>query len=215
MAISHSFCPLCQHQSPLFYDFKQRRYYQCGFCSAVFMDRNLWPDIQAEKTRYLEHLNEVSDLRFQHFVSPITNAVQNDYNFSHKGLDFGAGHAPVITHVLTQAGYQIEAYDPLFINTEECLNQQYDYVTSCEVIEHFHQPAKSFALLKHLLKPSARLYCMTELFHEGIDFHQWNYKNDPTHVFMYHRNTISYISERYGFLKSDINGRLVTFTQTQ
>ena len=40
------------------------------------MDPALWPDRQAEQSRYLEHLNDVEDKRFQHFVSPITQAVQ-------------------------------------------------------------------------------------------------------------------------------------------
>lgn len=206
-------CPLCRHSAALFYDFKQRFYYQCGFCQAVIKDPKAWPGRDEEKGRYLEHLNDVGDKRFQQFVTPLTNQIQHFFNRDHQGLDFGAGHAPVITHVLKQQGFDIEAYDPLFFDKPDLLDRQYDYICSCEVIEHFHQPAQSLALLARLLKPSGKLFCMTELYHEGIDFHRWNYKNDPTHVFIYHRNTISYISEKYGFIGYEIAGRLITFSR--
>ncbi len=204
-------CPLCQHQASVFYQFKQRLYHQCDFCYGVFMDPVLWPDRAAEQSRYLEHLNDVADKRFQQFVSPIVHQVQQYYQPEHHGLDFGAGHAPVITHVLQELGFTITAYDPLFFNDPSLLTQTYDYICSCEVIEHFHHPAQSFALLRKCIKPGGRLLCMTEIYHEGIDFHRWNYKNDPTHVFMYHRNTISYIADKYKFKQARIDGRLITF----
>lgn len=204
-------CPLCQHQAGLFYQFKKRLYHQCQFCYGIFMDPALWPDREAEQRRYLEHLNDVEDSRFQRFVAPITELVQQLFQSHQQGLDFGAGHAPVITHVLQKAGFAIAAYDPLFFNDDALLEQRYDYICSCEVIEHFHHPAQSFAQLRNLLKPGGRLFCMTEIYHEGIDFHRWNYKNDPTHVFMYHRNTVSYIADKYGFKKAGIEGRLIQF----
>lgn len=205
-------CPLCRHEAALFYDFKQRFYYQCGFCYAIIKDPSSWPDRDTEKNRYLEHLNEVTDSRFQDFVSPITDSVKQDFTSASRGLDFGAGHAPVITHVLEQAGYKIDAYDPLFFPKPQLLQTTYDYICSCEVIEHFHHPAESFALLRRLLNPGGRLLCMTELYHEGIDFHRWNYKNDPTHVFMYHRNTISYLADKFIFSGFNVKDRLVAFS---
>jgi 2-polyprenyl-3-methyl-5-hydroxy-6-metoxy-1,4-benzoquinol methylase len=206
-------CPLCQHHTTVFYQFKQRLYHQCGFCQAIVMDKSLWPEQAAEKARYLEHLNEVEDTRFQQFVSPITNHVLNDFPAEAKGLDFGAGHAPIITHVLHNQGYDIQPYDPLFFNQPELLEQQYDYICSCEVIEHFHNPEESFSLLNSLLKEQSKLFCMTELYHEGINFHTWNYKNDPTHVFIYHRNTMSYLANRFGFQRAEITGRLIVFSR--
>lgn len=205
-------CPLCQHSASVFYSFKQRLYYQCGFCQAIIRDPASWPSREEEKSRYLEHLNEVEDRRFQQFVAPLTELVQAQFSTQQQGLDFGAGHAPVITHVLSQQGFDIQPYDPLFADDTALLQRQYDYICSCEVIEHFHQPAQSFALLRAMLKPTAQLLCMTELYHEGIDFHRWNYKNDPTHVFIYHRNTISYIADKYNFSSHHIDGRLLVFS---
>ncbi|WP_438971649.1 class I SAM-dependent methyltransferase [Methylophaga sp.] len=176
------------------------------------MDKALWPDRNTEKARYLEHHNVVEDPRFQAFVAPITQHIFHYFSPQHTGLDFGAGHAPVISHVLQKKGYNVASFDPLFFNEQRLLNRTYDYICSCEVIEHFHHPADSFALLRTLLNPQGQLLCMTEIYHEGIDFHQWNYKNDPTHVFMYHRKTLSYIADRYGFKKPVIDGRFVVFS---
>ena len=184
-------CPLCQHTAKLFYDFRQRFFYQCDYCRAMIRDPATWPDREQEKKRYLEHLNDVEDPRFQRFVKPLTDSVRQSFG----------------------QGFDIEAYDPLFFNRPELLQQQYDYICSCEVIEHFHHPAQSLSLLLQLLKPSAQLFCMTELFDDSIDFHRWNYKNDPTHVFIYHRKTIAYIAEKYGFSSFSVAGRLISFSR--
>lgn len=205
-------CPLCLHQGTEFYRYKSRLFHQCEYCHGIFMDRALWPDTETEKARYLEHNNDVADPRYQQFVSPITDAVSRDFTRDHTGLDFGAGHAPIVTHVLTAKGYQLTAYDPLFFADSSLLQGHYDFIASCEVIEHFHQPRREFTLLKNMLKPGGRLYCMTECYDESIDFHQWQYKNDPTHVFIYHQDSLAYIQQQFGFsdwLKAD---RLVIFS---
>ena len=160
----------------------------------------------------MTHNNDVDDIGYQQFVSPITSAVMNDYSSEHKGLDFGAGTGPVISKVLTDNQFNIKAYDPFFHNHSQLLNETYDFIACCEVIEHFYAPSKEFSLLKSLLKPNGRLYCMTDIYHENIDFHDWYYKNDPTHVFFYQQQSFVYIKEEYGFSDVFIDGRLITFT---
>ena len=56
-----------------------------------------------------------------------------------------------------------------------------------------------------------KLYCMTDLYDKSINFHKWYYKNDSTHVFIYHKNTIHWIKEKFGFSNVTIEGRLITF----
>lgn len=204
-------CPLCKSESTIFYQFKKRLYHQCNNCNGIFVDPSLILDREAEQARYKEHNNDVNDKRFQKFVSPITSAVMRDYQPVHKGLDFGAGTAAVITKVLKDNSFQIQEYDPFFHNHPQLLNETYDYLTACEVIEHFHDPVKEFILLKKLMKPDARLYCMTFLFDEKIDFHNWNYKDDHTHVFIYHRKSIDWIKATIGFSDVRVEERLITF----
>ena len=157
------------------------------------------------------HNNDVNDVGYQQFVSPITSAVLNDYSSEHKGLDFGAGTGSVISKILTDDQLHIKAYDPFFHNDTSLLDKTYDFIVSCEVIEHFYTPDKEFQLLKSLLKPNGRLYCMTDIYHEDINFHDWYYKNDATHVFFYHKQSLNYIKEKFGFRDVAIDGRLITY----
>ena len=205
-------CPLCQSQSTVFYQFKQRLYHQCTICSGIFVDEGLRLARVAEKLRYEEHNNDVNDRNYQQFVSPITKAILNNHTRKNTGLDFGAGTGPVISKILRDYNYSILQYDPLFDNDPELLTEKYDYIACCEVMEHFHNPKKEFILLKKLLKKEGRLYCMTDIYEASIDFHNWYYKNDPTHVFIYQKHTIHWIQQEFGFLNVTIADRLITFS---
>jgi SAM-dependent methyltransferase len=206
-------CPLCADNGTIFYQFKKKLFHQCSNCSGIFMDPTNHPTPEKEKLRYEEHNNDTEDKGYQNFVSPITKAILKDFEPRHKGLDFGAGTAPVISKILTDHNFQIKQYDPYFHSDTELLKTQYDYIACCEVIEHFNNPYKEFKLLKNLLLPHGKLYCMTDLYDESIDFHKWYYKNDQTHVFIYHEKTIEWIKEEFNFSEATINGRLVTFSR--
>jgi len=205
-------CPLCQNPAEVFYHFKERLYYQCVNCKGIFVDLTLLPNIEQERARYQEHNNDVNDLNYQQFVSPITKAIQRDFTSRHKGLDFGAGTGPVISKVLADNRFTIKKYDPLFHNNAKLLDGKYDYIACCEVIEHFHNPKNEFHRLKNLLQKKGKLYCMTDLYNSSVDFHLWYYKNDPTHVFIYQQKTLKWIQQEFGFSNIDFKGRLVTFS---
>ena len=200
-------CPLCQHIGTPFED---GAFLQCPECLGLFRPPDAWPSAHEEKARYEEHNNDVHDKRYQTFVSPIVDAVRHHHGPQDAGLDFGSGTAPVIAHVLGQEGYNVACYDPFFAPYPALLDKTYDYIVCCEVIEHFHDPAAEFARLRRLLRSGGRLYCMTMLHDDGIDFQNWHYRRDPTHVFIYRRETLRWIGARYGFSKVRIEGRLIT-----
>lgn len=176
------------------------------------MDKNLRFDSVAEKSRYEEHINDVEDNGYQKFVSPITVAILNDFSTSDKGLDFGAGTGPVISKLLNESNFSIKLYDPFFHNYPKLLDNKYNYIVCCEVMEHFFYPKKEFELLQNLLQPNGKLYCMTDLWDKSIDFHKWYYKNDQTHVFIYTKETIYWIQKELNFSNVTIDGRLVVFS---
>lgn len=175
------------------------------------MDESLIPDFETEKQRYLSHNNDIEDIHYQQFVSPIVEAVLGDFPPDNKGLDFGAGTGPVISKMLTDKNYDIKLYDPFFHNYPLLLEEHFDYIVCCEVIEHFHQPLKEFQLLKKILNRPGVLYCMTSLYHPGINFHSWFYKNDLTHVFIYQEETLEWIQHEIGFTKLMLNKNLIKF----
>jgi len=53
---------------------------------------------------------------------------------------------------------------------------------------------------------------MTDIYHDDINFHDWYYKNDATHVFFYHPQSLKYIKEKFGFSDVSIDGRLITYS---
>jgi 2-polyprenyl-3-methyl-5-hydroxy-6-metoxy-1,4-benzoquinol methylase len=166
---------------------------------------------EQEKSRYLEHNNDVHDIRYQDFVKPIIRAVKNTFNSNNVGLDYGCGTGPVITKLLRDLNYNITTFDPFFDNNLMALKTTYNFIVCCEVIEHFHSPLKEFLLLKSLLKQAGKIYCMTELYNENIDFDKWYYKNDDTHVIFYQKNTFEWIKEKLNFSKVSCSDRLVIF----
>lgn len=212
MTINQEPCRLCQAPTNFYIESRGRTFLQCSCCQSVQVATQQLPDAEREKALYLTHNNDVDDLRYQAFVSPVTRAILAEQSTDKTGLDFGAGPGPVISHQLTQQCYEITLYDPLFHNNINALNDKYDFIISCEVIEHFHQPALEFARLRALLKPGGSLYCMTELFSETIDFANWYYKNDPTHVFFYHVDCLPQMAQRFGFSQCRQDGRLVVFS---
>jgi hypothetical protein len=205
-------CPLCNGISSHFYQYKQQQYYQCSNCFGIFVDKKRLPGSETELLRYQKHNNNINDYRYQKFVSPITSAIMRDFTQNDTGLDFGAGTGPVISKILKDNSFNIKLYDPFFHNYPNLLEKQYDYIAACEVIEHFHNPKKEFSLLRNLLCQDGKLYCMTNVYNENIDFHTWDYKNDFTHVFIYHKNTILYIKEEFGFSDVTIKDRLITYS---
>ena len=184
----------------------------CSECYGLFRPVRHLPSLEQERARYETHNNDVDDPRYQAFVSPIVSAVGRDFGPQHSGLDFGAGTGPVISKLLRDKGYQIASYDPLFHNRPALLDDSYDYIVCCEVIEHFHSPDREFHLLKRLLKPNGRLYCMTHLYHIEIDLVDWYYTKDPTHVFIYQPKTLGWIRRHYGFSSCIVQDRLVVLS---
>ncbi len=202
-------CRLCGSTSRLFSKERDRVYYSCKNCSAVFMSPASFVRIEDEKKRYTEHNNDVEDSGYQKFVQPIVLGVQQEYGKEQRGLDFGSGTGPVVTKLLTDIGYKLELYDPFFCDRKEVLLQKYDFIVCCEVIEHFRFPYKEFKLLRSLLNPGGTLYCMTDLYSEDINFKRWYYKDDPTHVFFYHKDTFNWIKSEFRFSFLKVDSRLV------
>jgi hypothetical protein len=189
-------CPLCGYPSFIFYRNDPKTYFQCSECRGIFLERNSLPGQTEERARYTEHNNDVEDIKYQNFVSPIVSGILRNYRPHHSGLDFGAGTGPVISKLLHDKEYQIAQYDPFFHNYPQLLYNRYDYIACCEVIEHFHHPGREFERLKSILNNDGRLFCMTSIYQPETDFKNWLYRFDPTHVFFCQPKTLEYICEK-------------------
>lgn len=57
------FFSLCNHSSVAFFATKSHQYYSCDHCKGIFMSDDDLPTMHDEVTRYLEHNNDISDVR--------------------------------------------------------------------------------------------------------------------------------------------------------
>lgn len=206
-------CSLCSEKMIFFYATHHKEYYFCTNCVSISLDKDKRLSAENEKKHYENHENDVNDLRYQKFVSPIVNGILQDFSTKHKGLDFGSGTGPVITKMLTDKNYEINTFDFYFDNNQEVLKKSYDYIACCEVVEHFFNPKKEFELLFDMLKKGGKLYCMTEMYSMSSNFDTWYYKTDPTHVFFYSKKTFEWIRKEFGFSDVTFDGRLIVLTK--
>lgn len=204
-------CVLCADPTDLSFVVDQKKYYHCQQCGAIFLDAQHYLCPSEEKRRYEQHNNDVHDRKYQQFVEPMVRRIQEQFTPHHRGLDFGAGQGPVVAKLLMDQGFSVRLYDPFFLNDKEALQEQYDYIVCCEVIEHFFSPAKEFQLLRSLLKERGALFCKTELLRDDVDFSRWYYKNDPTHVFFYRPKTLLWIQQHFNFSYWNIHEGVICF----
>lgn len=199
-------CPLCS--TPL--DSKiDAFYFECATCHAFVKDANFYISNENEKKRYESHNNDVEDIRYQNFTSPITNAILERFTPIHLGLDYGCGTGPVITKMLQEKNYQVQLYDPFFFPSLDYLKFTYDYIFSCEVFEHFNNPKAEIEKLIGLLKANGLLLIMTHLYDGKIPFEKWYYRNDPTHIFIYTKKTMKFIAKQFELEVIEMNNRFI------
>lgn len=205
-------CPLCNGNSSHYYKHKERDFLQCHNCSSIFLHPKDYLTPEAEEAHYQHHNNNPEDTAYQNFVRPVIDKILEDFEPEHTGLDFGSGTGSPIVKLLEDNGYNITQYDLYFHNDPQVLQQQYNYIAASEVAEHFKEPYKEFKLLRGLLNPNGKLYIMTELWRDDRDFGTWYYKNDHTHVFLYHPDAFEWIKHEFGFKGVQIEKRVVTLS---
>jgi len=206
-------CPLCGDKSLKKNKDYLNHFFLCPTCKGIFREPNQFLNAVEEKKRYLHHRNDMEDTGYYKFVLPIIDQVKLHFPEGGFGLDFGCGHTPVLSNYLERSGYKVSVYDPIFHNDKSVLDQSYDFIVCCEVIEHFFHPSEEFRKLFNILKPQGKLICKTHLFEKGIDFDTWYYKNDPSHVFIYQNDTMNWIKNNYQIRGVKIDDRVITFTK--
>lgn len=197
-------CPLCDCiDTALYFEHKKGKlkfnYYHCKSCSMVFMQRDALLKPSDESSRYLMHKNDVLNSGYEKFLRELINPVLDQITKKDFGLDYGSGPYPMLAQIVKSDGYQIDIYDPFFARDESKLSKKYDYITCCEVVEHFHYPLVEFKKLNSLLKEGGLLAIRTNIFYPDIDFESWFYKEDETHVVFYAPKTIEWICKKFHF----------------
>lgn len=208
-----SVCPLCEaptvhvgqaSDEPL--------YFRCLACALIHLDPALRISSDQERNRYLLHENDGDDPGYVTFLRRLADPVMERLRPGARGLDFGCGPAPVLSELLTSAGFPCVAYDPFFAPDQTLLDGRYDFITCSEVVEHAHDPARTFATLRRMLAPGGLLGVMTRFYDEQGAFADWWYRRDPTHVCFYNETTMRWIGERHGWMMEFPQPNVTLFT---
>lgn len=198
-------CPLCHDNHCLpFARVDTRDYFRCQRCQLTFLDPEQLPDANTEREHYQLHENDPADTRYRAWLDRLAAPLGDRLANASEGLDFGCGPGPALALMLSERGHRMSVYDPVFANDRLALQRDYDFVTCTEVVEHFHQPGEMFALLATLIRPGGLLGIMTGLLHDGVDFHSWHYRRDPTHVCFYREQTFAEIGRLYSMTPASI-----------
>ncbi len=193
-------CPLClvtKNQESLVVE--QRQYWACAQCSLVWLDKNAHLEIAAEKSRYLEHQNDIENPVYLNYLDRLASAIRPLVRPSGKGLDFGCGPTEGMKALLTPQGFVVDSYDPIFFPAHELLKNRYDFVLCSEAAEHFFSPRLEFERLASLLSSGGWLGVSSQLLRSRAAFPQWSYRRDPTHVCFYSEATVAWIATHLGW----------------
>ncbi|MGF1785407.1 class I SAM-dependent methyltransferase [Photobacterium swingsii] len=210
-------CPLCDCVAvTAFFKDRLRPYYHCSQCTLIFAAPSFQLSAEQEKKVYQQHQNNPLDQGYRHFLNRLAAPLMAKLPAPPLyGLDFGSGPGPTLSVMLSEMGYNMTIYDPYFAYEPSVLRQEYDFVTCTEAIEHFNTPAKEWGQLVNLVKAGGWLGIMTKLAPNTDDFAHWYYKNDPTHVSFFSRETFRYLARRDGLEVEFVGNDVILLRKTQ
>lgn len=191
-------CPLCHAPGQDFHRDRRRPYLRCGRCLLVWVPPAFLLSPGQEKAEYDLHRNSPEDPAYRGFLGRLARPLLQRLPATASGLEFGCGPGPALATMLREAGHRVRLYDPFYFPDPGALEGCYDFITATEVVEHLHRPGAELERLWALLRPGGTLGVMTKLVRDREAFSTWHYKNDPTHVCFFCRDTWSWWAECHG-----------------
>ena len=186
-------CPLCGADKSIFFHSDGfRDYYRCSQCNLIYIPPSEYLSKEAELAEYNKHQNSPEDKGYRKFLGRLFIPLSSRLRSDSLGLDFGCGPGPTLSVMFEEAGYNMRIYDPFYAPEKSVLNNKYDFITATEVVEHLHRPAFELNLLWSILKPGGWLGIMTKLALDKEAFSKWHYKDDPTHVCFFSKETMEW-----------------------
>lgn len=171
-------------------------YYQCHQCKLIFAPPKDQPSADDEFARYETHENDPEDESYRNFLSQLFDPLSDRLESKSYGLDFGSGPGPTLSLMFEEAGYQMDIYDPFYADNKSVFDQQYDFITATEVVEHLFHPHKELDRLWNCLNPGGYLGIMTKIANADVDFFaDWHYRLDLTHVTFYTKETFHWLAD--------------------
>ncbi len=191
-------CPLCcSIEIEFYHQDKRRTYLQCLRCDLVFVPEQFHLSEEGEKAEYLLHQNDPRDVGYRQFLQRLADPLLQRLSKPSRGLDFGCGPGPTLHLMLQGGGHTLAVYDKFFANDVTVLEQDYEFITATEVVEHLSDPGGTLSLLWKLLLPRGFLALMTKRVTDKEAFSRWHYKNDPTHIAFFSESTFLWLADQW------------------
>ena len=192
----------------------RRDYFRCPVCLLVFVRPVDFLSPEDEKAEYDTHQNSPDDPRYRRFLSRLFVPLSQRLSPGSSGFDFGSGPGPTLSVMFEEAGHFMEIYDPFYAPDTTPLQQQYDFITTSEVVEHLHHPRRELDRLWSCLKPQGVLGIMTKRVIDRKAFSTWHYKDDSTHVCFYSTETFQWLASHWDATLTVPDNDVVLFTMT-
>ena len=193
-------CILCGSTGAFSLDFNKpvkRIFLHCPQCDLIFVPEthHLSPD--QEVSRYKMHRNTLSNEGYVGMFLEKIAMVHKYCPHVKSVLDYGCGPSPVLAELLKREGFSCDIYDPYFF--PEFPEGSYDLVISTEVFEHLRNFKTELNKICKLIKQGGYLAVMTSLHDVVIDFKNWWYASDPTHICFFGVRTFEWLAKEFGF----------------
>ena len=163
----------------------------------MFVDPAQRLSSEQEKAQYDLHRNESDDIGYRRFLARLVNPLLEELTTEAKGLDFGCGPGPTVSVLFAEQGVQVDNYDIFYANNPDVLKKRYHFITATEVVEHVFEPRQMFEQLWGMLVEGGILGMMTKQVIDRDAFARWHYKNDPTHVCFFCKETFRYLAQQF------------------
>ncbi len=200
-------CPLCGAIGEIFH----QHYQHCQKCDLIAAHPNQHLSTVEEKAQYDLHQNSPDDLAYREFLNQLCLPLMNLKPAPARLLDFGSGPGPTLSLMMEEQGYLASNYDVFYAPDKEVLKNRYDIVTMTEVLEHLSQPLVEVKKLVKQLTKGGLLGVMTALHSGRETFPDWHYKNDPTHICFYSRQSIEWLVKKLGLRLELVTSRVMIF----
>lgn len=200
-------CPLCH--SIITYT-SASSYARCVECDAYVKDPLTYLTPTQEVERYRLHKNTLDNPAYLNFLTPLSELIKKHMSPNSEGLDFGCGPVFALEKCLDHV-VKLNHYDVFFHPNTDAFKRTYDFIACSEVIEHLHQPKKELERLFECLKPQGKLFVQTHRHDDVIDFKNWYYAKDPTHVFIVSIKTCEHIAHMFNVDLIEVTPRIVVY----
>lgn len=184
------------------------RFYRCEECALVIKDPSVRATPSQERAHYEKHNNDLTNSGYRDhllkLVVPLLTVLPSDA----LGLDYGCGPVLSIEPLMRERGQRCVSFDPIFFPQEELLTPNtYDFITCCEVPEHFKEPRLEFSRLHEMVKRGGVLGIVTKPVPD--EFEGWWYHRDPTHLVFYSERTFAWLADHFDFELMELRGDVV------